>query len=166
MVTTRQVEELKYLLKREVELLEDFAGDERRLQNAMMDREWGLLEELVSAMSEASEEILSVEQERHECFTRVQEEVGCDGDDGFYDVLAALGVDDRDELAEFYRRLKVAVMRVQALTGGIGTYVTSATSAIREVIDELYPQRKGRTYSHQGVHATPDDRAMVFDRHT
>ena len=165
MNTASELENLKELLNREAELLENFAHQEQKLQDAIVDREWDRLEGIVNEMSDASQSVLSVEHERHECYTRVREEYGCRSDAGFYDFVAHLDLGDRMEISELYRRLKVAVMRVQALTGGIGSYITSATSAIRDVIDELYPQRKGRIYSRAGHHAAPDDRAMVVDHH-
>jgi hypothetical protein len=165
MKTASGVENLKELLNREVELLESFAREEQKLQSAIVDREWDRLEYIVNEMSEASERVLAVETERHECYTRVREELGCEAQDSFYDFASRLELGDRMEISELYRRLKVAVMRVQALTGGIGSYITSATSAIRDVLDELYPQRKGRIYSRAGHHTAPDDRAMVVDHH-
>ena len=165
MTTTAELDNLKYLLNQEVELLESFARQEQKLQDAIVDREWDRLEGIVNEMSDASQSVLSVEQERHDSYTRVRQEVGCPSDVGFYDFVAHLDLADRMEVSELYRRLKVAVMRVQALTGGIGSYITSATSAIRDVLDELYPERKGRIYSRAGHHAAPDDRAMVVDHH-
>jgi hypothetical protein len=165
MRTATRVEKLKELINSEVELLESFARDERKLQSAMVNRQWELLEGIVNEMSHASEQVLAVETERHECYTRLREELGCDPQDSFYDFAARLDLGERMEISELYRRLKVAVMRVQALTGGIGSYVTSATTAIRDVLDELYPQRKGRIYSRGGHHTAPDDRAMVVDHH-
>ncbi|MFP4373484.1 MAG: flagellar export chaperone FlgN [Spirochaetaceae bacterium] len=165
MNTASELEKLKYLLKSEVELLEDFARQEQELQNAIVEREWDRLEGIVNEMTEASQSVLSVEQERHECYTRVRRDFDCPPNSSFYDFAAKLDLGDRMEISELYRRLKVAVMRVQALTGGIGSYITSATSAIRDVLDELYPQRKGRIYSRAGHHSVPDDRAMVVDHH-
>jgi len=165
MTATTGVENLKNLLNREVELLDDFAREEQKLQNAIVEREWERLEEIVAQMSEASDRVLEVEKERHECYTRTRQELGCAEGERFYDFVARLDLGDRMEVSELYRRLKVSVMRVQALTGGIGSYVTSATTAIRDVLDELYPRRKGRIYSRGGEHAAPDDRAMVVDHH-
>ena len=40
MTTTAELDNLKYLLNREVELLESFARQEQKLQDAIVDREW------------------------------------------------------------------------------------------------------------------------------
>lgn len=164
MNTMTALGELKHSMRREVELLEQFAEQEHDLQKAIVDRQWERLEGIVDAMRASSDEVLQAEAARHRAYTQVRAELGHEDDESFYDFISHLDLDERTAISELYRRLKVAVMRVQALTGGIGTYVTSATTAIREILDELYPQRKGRIYSSGGYHASPDDRAMVLDR--
>ena len=165
MKTESGLRDLKQSMKREVELLEAFATEEQKLQNAIVEREWERLEEIVDTMSTASEEVLEAETERHRCYTTAHAEAGCGDEESFYDFVSRLDLGERTEISELYRRLKIAVMRVQALTGGIGSYVTSATTAVREILDELYPQRKGRIYSSGGHHSSPDERALVLDRH-
>lgn len=165
MNTTDEPANLKEILNREVELLEGFADREQELQKAILDRKWDRLEGIIDGMSETSQQVLEVERERHECYMSVRREYQCGEEGSFYDFAALLDIGDRMEISELYRRLKVAVMRVQALTGGIGTYVNSATAAVRDILDELNPQRRDRIYSKHGRRSSPDERAMVLDTH-
>jgi len=70
----------------------------------------------------------------------------------------------RDRLKELARRLKVGVVRVKGSSGLLGYYVRSALQARHQVLEELYPHRKGRLYSRSGRTRSTADESLMLDR--
>lgn len=161
---TDHVEHVKEALEREVTALEELAASERELQPLLAQRDWVELEKQISVLNRQSEAAMAAEQERESAYKALKESLGADEELRFYDVLEHLQVEERRELAELYRRLKVAVVQVRGVTGSLDTYVSVSTATVRGVLDELFPDQKGKIYSRSGRANRADERAMVLDR--
>lgn len=155
---------LKEALEREVSSLEELAAAEQELQPLLAERNWMELEKRISALNTLSESAMNAEQEREAAYAALKQEVGAADDARFYDVLESVDWEERCELAELYRRLKIAVVQVRGVTGSLDTYVSVSTSTVRGVLDELFPDQKGKIYSRTGRANQVDERAMVLDR--
>ncbi len=159
------VGQLEEVMQTEINLLESFAEGEQELQQHLIKREWVALQANIERLSGCAEEILEVEALRHETYRKSREEVGCGTTESFYDFLAYLPIDARSSLSHLHRQLKVAVMRVQSLTGGIDAYSNESARTLRSILDEILPQNRGRLYSKSGTPDHGDERALVVDTH-
>lgn len=157
------VDRLEEVMRGEISLLESFAEGEQELQDHLIKREWVALQAIIEKLSGCAEEILKVESLRHETYQQAQSELGSSRADSFYDFLAYLPIEQRSSLSHLHRQLKVAVMRVQSLTGGIDAYSNESARTLRSILDEVLPQNRGRMYSRSGTPDRGDERALVVD---
>lgn len=158
------VDALERVLKSQIELLERTAVEHRELQSAVMDRDWQALEEYMARLSVRSGELSELERRRHDAYRNLREQLELDSGDGFFEVLTRLDNGPRARLAELYRNLKVAVMRLAGQNGNLESYVSASSETLEQVLAELFPQRKGTIYGRSGVATAKDSRAFVVNR--
>ena len=159
------VETVVQSLDAQLKLMNTLAEQEAELHRRMLEREWEAVTPLIENMSEMSDAVVEAENRRHDAYCRLRKELGLDDTSGFGDVLSALEDEDRRRLAELYRQLKLAVIRLQSLAGGVDRYVRTMMATTREIIREAYPQRSGAGYGRDGAHAAHSGEALVLDHH-
>ena len=150
------------LLDQQSELIEQMAGHETELQEAVGERDWQRLESLMQRMSQLSDAIVAVERRRNEVYTALAMEFG--GEATFARVLTMLPVEERQRLSAAYRRLKVAVLGLQSRTAGMDAYLRATMSTTRGVLQELYPEQTSRGYSRDGQGQFNTASAVMVDR--
>lgn len=158
------VDALIELIEREIILLQGMAAAERRLQRAIMTRDWAAVEEAIHGMQVVSEEIGQVEARRHAVYQSIRVKLGSSDGDSFYRLLATVDSDTRLKLSNLYRELKVAVLAVRSFNDGIDAYVRGAIGTLNRVLEELHPDRRGRIYARDGATEGRGTTALVVDR--
>lgn len=150
MVPAFSVTSLKSLMAEEDSLLTEFFCREEEVKKAIEACDWKSLEILLKELEPITQTIEEVENRRNEAFTELRAMVGEPEDAGFYQVAVRLHPKERDECALLYRKLKVTVMRLQALTCSIDGYVKAVSGTMQQVLNEVFPYRKGKIYSKAG----------------
>ena len=158
---TRKTEELKDLMERETEKLGALAAAENRLQQCILDKDWTELESLIRNLESLSREVSLIENARNQLYGDLQDDYGLETGHGFYDFLVRLPEEQQQDLAELYRRLRIAVSEVRSITGGIDNYISSTVSTMGKILEELFPSRKMRLYGKDGA-ARESAQPLVF----
>lgn len=156
---------LEVTLIQQIELLNLLAERERELQNHLLNRNWQDLEQVIEQMTLVSREIQNADNARAESFRILRMSLGLSDSSGMSEVITRLDEEKSGTLRMLYRNLKVAVMRIQSLTGGIDAYVASTTATMRAFLDESFPDRRGTIYSRDGSADYGGGHAVVVDRH-
>ncbi|MFW5801256.1 MAG: flagellar export chaperone FlgN [Spirochaeta sp.] len=159
------IAEFQNSLQQQVHLLEELAGYEQRMQHAVIMRDWPELEIAIQEMYALSDCIYSCEHVREKEFARLRSALGLPEDVRFSVVLGNLPQEHRHEIASLYRRLKIAVLRVQTLTGGIDSYVSSTVENMQQIVEEVFPGTRGSIYSRDGNLQGKQPPAMVVNHH-
>ena len=141
----------KSLMAEEQKLLSVFYDKEFKVKKAIELSDWKVLEPLISDGQALAREIEKTEEERHRTFSELKRLSGEPEDAGFYKVAVNFSEQDRNECAGLYRNLKLTVVRLQALTFGIDSYVRAVSSTMQTVLNQLFPFRKGKFYSEPEV---------------
>ena len=158
------IDELKNLMQIEIDLLNGFTRLEVKLQEAFLRRDWPELDALVSELGSLSGRIEAMEQRRHNTFLELKVSLKLAEKMTFHRVIMEMSGEDREELADLYRKLKIAVIRVRGATGRLGYYFRSVSDSANRVLSELLPYRKGRIYSRVGLPRVVEEASLVFDR--
>jgi len=148
----------------ESRLLGDYAARLQELQRIIGQRNWEAVEKSISALRELAGEVETAEAARVEAFRSLKDEQFLPVQERFDQVAERQPQAERDELLELGRRLKIAVVRVKGSSGLLGYYVRSALQARSQVLEELYPHRKGRLYSRSGRTRSTADESLMLDR--
>ena len=159
------VETVVETLSAQLTMMNTLAEHEAELHRRMLEREWEEVTPLIETMSDMSDAVVEAENRRHDAYCTLRRHLGLEDSAGFAEVLAALDDEDRRRLAELYRQLKLAVIRLKSLADGVDRYVRTMMATTRELIKEAYPHRSGATYSRDGGHAAHSGEALVLNHH-
>jgi hypothetical protein len=128
-------------------------GDlERELQESLLEKRTNDNDHLIQKMEKLKSSIATLETHREIEFQLLLAEAGLPTNSGLRDILVLLAPTDRELLAEAYRNLKIAVLGVKAQAQGIDMFTRHSITVLKGVVDELYPERRQRTYTHRGRH--------------
>ena len=159
-----KLEPLSSVLVQEIQLLDALAERERVLQSHLLDRDWQELQRVIDEMTELSERIQQAESARSDCFAALRRTLGLAEKTGFSELISRLDEESAGRLRTLYRSLKVSVMRIRSLTGGIDAYVASSTATMRSFLEECSPQHRGTIYRKDGNAGNRGQHAVVVDR--
>ena len=143
--------QLQHVLEREASLFEKFGKREHELQRVIVGRDWDAMDAIIPDLERLSMEIQATEKQRHAVVAEAKTAVGFADDAPFVDYLQSLQDDAREKLTQLYRDLKVAVLRVKSLTGGIDSYVRGSIRTSNAVLGEIFPDQKGTMYGRAGT---------------
>ncbi len=157
-----QIVPLKQALRQEAQTLKDFAALQKNLQQAISKRQWAELNKEIDALRCLADKIEVMEENRLQAFELLREALNAEQREGFTAVVVRLPAAERDELISLYRSLKAAVIRVKASAGLLSYYIGSMSDALRQIIEELFPHRKGKLYSRAGKTREAGDESLML----
>ncbi|UCF96428.1 MAG: flagellar export chaperone FlgN [Spirochaetaceae bacterium] len=157
-----QTTTLKRSLRAEARSLKDFAELQKSLQKAISSRKWTELNKEIDALRLLADKIEALEADRIQAYQTLKSSLQAKDQDSFSEIVARLPPEERDELLELYRHLKAAVIRVKASAGLLNYYVQSMSEALRQILEELFPHRKGKMYSRSGKTKEPGDESLML----
>ena len=153
---------LKRTLRAEARTLQDFAELQKDLQQAISKRQWTELTKEIEALRQLAEKVETLEEDRIQAYQTLKSSLEANEKESFTEIVARLPAKDRDELLALYRHLKAAVIRVKASAGLLNYYVQSMSEALRQILEELFPHRKGKIYSRTGEPKEPGDESLML----
>ncbi len=166
MISAEQIiDSLCSVMLQEIQLLDLLADRERELQNQLLNRDWHQLQVVIEEMNRLSEDIERSEQLRNDAFSALCRSHGTGPRAGFAELIGRLDEKSATRLRTLYRSLKVSVMRIRSLTGGIDAYVTAGTTTMRSFLEESSPDHRGTIYGRDGNAGNGRTHAVVVDRH-
>jgi hypothetical protein len=157
-----QTTTLKRALRAEARTLKDFADLEKSLQQAISKRKWTELNKEIDALRLLADKIETMEEDRARAYQALKDSLHAGKRESFLEIVARLPVEERDELLVLYRHLKAAVIRVRASAGLLNYYIQSMSEALRQILEELFPHRKGKLYSRSGKPKEAGDESLMM----
>ncbi|MDC7228033.1 MAG: hypothetical protein PQJ61_14820 [Spirochaetales bacterium] len=158
-------EKLANLMTEETNLLNSISDKEEKLQKALRENKWDDMEIIINSLSPLSLKMEKVEAERDKTFNTLKRELNKKEDDGFYAVAMHMNDKNREDCLGGYRRMKIALLKMQGITAGIDQYVRTVGETSRAVLEEVFPHRKGRIYSNRGCEKPVQADPMILNRH-
>ena len=155
---------LEKAMDMEAGLLNDYAARLQELQRTIAQHDWDAVQKGIASLRNLAGEVETAEAARVESFRALKAEHFLPIEESFDQAAERLEGPERDRLKELARRLKIGVVRVKGSSGLLGYYVRSALQARHQVLEELYPHRKGRLYSRSGRARSAADESLMLDR--
>lgn len=149
-------------MRDEIACLEAYVAAERSFAGAIRDRDWIALQTAMDLIDEIMRAVASREGVRAESFELLRAKLGCEGEN-LYRVALRVPEPQRSELTDLYRRLKLAAMRARFETAAAKDYATSNRDLLRAVLDELFPEKRGRIYGRSGQAVQPGLDALLLN---
>jgi hypothetical protein len=149
MMTPDTVGTLAAAMGAEIACFEAYVAAQRSFAGAMRSRDWPALESAMGLLDELAAALADRESVRAECYERLRAELGCEVG-GFYRLALLVPEPRRTDLTDLYRRLKIAAMRAKFENASAGDYAAGNRDLLRAVLEELFPEKKGRIYGRSG----------------
>lgn len=162
MLQPETVGTLAAAMRAEIACFEAYVAAERSFAGALRDRDWIALQTAMDLIDEIMRALSSREEVRAEAFELLRAGLGCE-DEGFYRVALRVPEPDRSELTDLYRRLKLAAMRARFETAAARDYATGNRELLRAVLEELFPEKRGRIYGRTGQAVQPGLDALLLN---
>jgi hypothetical protein len=153
--------DLSTMLLKEIELLEKIPPLQSRIRDAVINREWADYELLMESLGTLGSQFELLDGERVVLFKDL---AGGDEPETFYAYTAKLPGQDRKELGELYRKLKMITLQIKIANDSLMEYLREVKTAIAGVLENAYPDRRGKMYSRQGTEREADMRSVVVNR--
>ncbi len=148
----------------ELKLLETFRKAEIELKNKINHKDWDGLERCIGRMKTLSRDLTAVETKRSGAFRELQDLVGEKEEASFYQVIVHLPADEREALAEIYRAMRFAAVGIRSVTYCIDEQLKTINGTLQQILNELFPYRKGNLYSKQGARRETEGNPMVINQ--
>jgi len=154
-------EQCREILLKESELVQRVADLQKGIHEAVISRNWTDFEDHFAVLGKVKAEIAALESERERLFTGIS---GKTDDLSFYAFAAQLPAEQRAELTEIYRSLKLETLRVQVSGEALMSYINEVRVVIEGFFEIAFPDRGGKIYTPHGVSVSHDMRSMVLNR--
>jgi len=155
-------EKCREILLKECELVRRIASLQNLVYEAVINRDWNGFEANFSKLGEIGKEFSELEQEREGLFAGIQ--VKSDVSTRFYSLIAGLPAEQRGELTEIYRSLKMETLKVQIMGETIMNFIIGARATVAGFFEVAFPDRKGKIYTPYGMPVSHDMRSIVLNR--
>ncbi|MBN1649091.1 MAG: flagellar export chaperone FlgN [Spirochaetales bacterium] len=144
------IEKLKECMSEELNILTNFSENEQNLKHNIEKHDWVSLEKTIKQMQPLSERIDLLDKERSDIFRELCGYYGEKENCSFYHIAVYFPHSEREICTSLYQELKIAVIRIQSITWSIDNYVRTVTGTIQQVLNNVYPHRKGNLYCSKG----------------
>ena len=150
------------ILLKECELVQKIVGFQNLIWEAVIKRDWADFEDHFSDLGKIAEEFSAMETEREQFFAEFQGKSS--ENSGFYALVSRFPADQRAELTEIYRDLKLKTLQVQMSGDTLMDYIAGARATIEGFFEIAFPDRGGKIYSQHGSPVSYDMRSMVLNQ--
>jgi hypothetical protein len=151
------------VLNKELETLEEYNRGCESLHKHVVAKNWTTLENVLNTLKCESEKLNSLDLMRESLIQNLKEEHSLPGECSFGLLLTHLDTPGQSEIKILKQKIRHAVNILQTRINGIGTYTESQTCALRDVLDELIPDQKGRIYNSRGTASILESKPLLFN---
>lgn len=147
----------------EAAALEKYLEERKVLSDAIRRRDWSALQDVLLRIEGIALLAEATERNRSALWEEILADNALPSDSSVYRLALGVPEPERTMLSDAYRRLKVAALRARVENEALGEYVGETAGTIRSVVEELYPDQKGRIYGRSGHAVAAGARPIVLD---
>ncbi|MBU0926861.1 MAG: hypothetical protein KKA67_03875 [Spirochaetes bacterium] len=147
----------------QVAALDAFVEEQRGVAGAVRARDWPRLEKALERAAAAAEAVSACEADRTESWHDFLAETGLPPDSTVFRASLSLPLEYRSALNDAYRALRLSAMRARIENDTLSGFVGSAASTLRQAMEALFPERKGRIYGKSGRAQHVGSGALILD---
>jgi hypothetical protein len=162
--SNRLVGKLKRAMEDEIHVFDDFILQEESLNKLIKERDWGHVEAAFDKLSRTADRIESSEEKRSRLCGDLQMQLGLSEGESFGALLARLPSSLRKDLEEPQQSIKKRLLKVKSVSNGLIYYLRCMQESAGQIIDAVFPYRKGKLYSNDG-RATQSSNGPVMVNH-
>jgi hypothetical protein len=151
-------------LRKVLVLLTEAIAALKKVKQTMDEKDFAAFDEAIAILDILGGQIIEAEQERLSCYKALLGMFNLPEDISFYKFSEILPEDSRKEALDLYRNLKLTITRIQGLSIGLSAQSHRIEAGVKQMLEALYPHRRGTVYGRTGVKRHADDHPMMVDR--
>jgi hypothetical protein len=151
------------ILNKELKLLEEYNSGCESVHKYVAAKNWTKLERILNSLGKKAEKLDSLDLIREELVLHLKEDHQLNSAASFGMLMTRLDGVSQKEIKILKQKLRHAVSMLQVRINGIGKYAESQTAALRDVLDVLIPDQKGKIYNRSGLASPVDNKPMLFN---
>ncbi len=136
-------------IEREASSFEAYVEGQHAFSKALGLRDWPALERAMAELEAKAGLIMEAESARAAAETFVKLEFGI-LDEGIDRIAFTVPEPTRSVLIDLHRRLRIAAMRARLENSALGDYAAASRELLGAVLEELFPEKKGKIYGRSG----------------
>ena len=143
-----------------------FAGlglEMTRLREVFQAKHWTPALQIAAEIERSAVRVEAADNARDEAFVRLRDHLGLPHETAFSAVLPSLPPEERRELEDSWRRLRLAVVRLRTATGRMRYSSEALADALNRILEGIFPYRRGKIYSRHGT-ANAVSGALLVDQ--
>lgn len=152
-------ERLIAIMEQQKMLLDDFSETSEALRSGLHGRDWAALETSFKRLDGMAVRLEAVERKRNALTGKLCGEMSLET------AVAGLRDETRRRFLEVRSELKARIVTVRSKTRGLAGYADSRARLGRELMEELVPSTRGRTYDRRGRSSAGGRDPLVVSRH-
>jgi hypothetical protein len=163
-------EKCRDILLRECELVQNAVDIQKKIRDAVYDKDWVVFEDNLSAMNSIESKLETLEIEREKLFSVFETIIHqksfaetLDAKGRFYKLVSVLPENQRSELSSIYLSLKQEALKLRMENETLLVYLSGIKDTLKDFFDLAFPERSGKVYTNQGTHISQDMRSMVLN---
>ena len=163
-------ERCRDILLKECELVQNAAVLQDKIRMAVVQKDWAVFEDNLSAMNDIECKMEGLENEREQLFTvfgtiihQKSFSENLDAKGRFYKLVSILPESQRNDLTSIYRSLKIEALKLRMANDVLMTYLSGVKATLKDFFELAFPERGGKMYTNQGTHLSHDMRSMVLN---
>lgn len=164
-------EKCRDILLQECEVIQNAVIVQDKIRLAVIEREWMVFEDHLSAMNAIESKLESLETEREKLFTVFEALVhqksfseNLDAKGRFYSLVNLLPEDQRNDLTSIYRSLRLEALKLRMANDALMTYLNDIRMTLGEFFSSAFPERCGKMYTKEGTQFSSNMSSMVLNR--
>jgi len=161
-----EFEKCRDIMLRESALVQEIGKLQDMVYNSVVCRDWTDFDVQFEALGEMGRDLAVLEAERERAFSESMDgdAAGVDASARFYAFAARLSSEQRKEITEVYRGLKMETIKVRSAGETLMGYITGARATMSGFFEAAFPDKAGKTYSPYGTQVSNDRRSMVLNQ--
>ncbi|MFW5712806.1 MAG: hypothetical protein ACOCW5_01175 [Spirochaetia bacterium] len=159
----KTAEHLSTILQQEVDGFSSAIERAETIRSSIFKHDWKQLSESIEKMERLSGYLAALEKERDHVFEKLRSEVKASPSDGFYTVVVRLEREEQETLSSLFRKLKTKVIQLQGVIWSIDAYTRSISTTIYDILQEIFPHKRGTMYSKSGKKRKIDNDPLVVN---
>jgi hypothetical protein len=159
---TDNLQSLIAAIERESASFDAYVEGQRIFGTALRARDWPGLEKAMAVLEAQAERIMEAEADRAAAETFVRLEFGI-LEEGLHRIALVAPEPMRSRLLDTHRRLRIGAMRARLENTALGDYAAASRDLLGSVLEELFPEKRGRIYGRSGKAIQPGHDALLLN---
>jgi len=164
MNSQQNIIKLKASIKDEISLFGNFLKLENSLNESVKSKNWEKVNKLLANLSDISVKVEKTEKKRHKTYIDLCGEYKIKTDMSFKSFIDHVPAKEKDDLNKLQKELAQTTKKVKKISIGMSSHFKYMCETINQLLEEIFPYRKGKIYSRQGKASEASSDPVVINK--